>query len=173
MTRTGLLIVNTGNGKGKTTAALGLAVRATGQGMKVAVVQFIKGNQRTGEAKFFDALESIDFFVMGNGFVRRSKDPEQACLAARGAWDLACRLMNEGEYDMVILDELTHSVKYNFVTEDEVIEGIAGRPKDVHVVITGRGAGPKLLELADLVSVIESPKHPYANGTTAQRGIEF
>lgn len=173
MARTGLLIVNTGNGKGKTTAALGLAVRAIGQGMKVAVVQFIKGNQRTGEAKFFDVLEGIDFFVMGNGFVRRSKDPEQACLAARGAWDLACRLMSEGEYDMVILDELTHSLKYNFLSEEEVIEGLKTRPDDLHVVITGRGAGANLMELADLVSVIESPKHPYASGVTAQRGIEF
>lgn len=169
----GLLIVHTGNGKGKTTAALGLAVRAIGHGMRVAVVQFIKGNKKTGEATFFSGVGGIDFFVTGTGFVRRSTDPTRARESARSAWQQAVECLSIGTYDMVILDELTHVIKHGFVSEEEVLAALGDRKPAVHVVVTGRNAPTALRERADLVTEIESPKHPYRRGVRAQRGIEF
>lgn len=169
-----LLIVHTGDGKGKTTAALGLAFRAVGHGFRVAVIQFIKSGRHTGEMVTAARLSDlIDFTVAGRGFTWRSDDPEKDTALAREAWASARAKIASGEYRLVILDEMTYLFKYGMIDEDEVIRFLAGRPGTVHVVITGRGASEKLCAAADLVTEMRAVKHPYAAGIPAQKGIEF
>ncbi len=172
--RQGLLLVFTGNGKGKTTAALGLAFRALGHGQRVAVIQFIKGSWKYGEleaAKRFS--DQLDFHVMGRGFTWKSDDLEKDIAAAREAWRFACDLIGENRHDLIILDELTYLVTYKMIGEQDLLAGLASRPAGMHVVVTGRGAGPGLVAAADLVTEMVDIKHPYANGVKAQKGIEF
>jgi cob(I)alamin adenosyltransferase len=167
-------MVFTGKGKGKTTAALGLAFRAMGHEFKVCVIQFIKGSWKYGEltsAKRFEDL--MDFYVMGKGFTWQSENIEEDIKIAQEAWIFAKEKINSGKYQMVILDELTYLIKYKMVSEDEIVNFLANRPENLHVVVTGRDASDKLIEIADLVTDMVSIKHPYDNGVKAQKGIEF
>jgi cob(I)alamin adenosyltransferase len=169
----GQLLVYTGQGKGKTTAALGLVFRALGRGLRVAVVQFIKGKWKTGERQFAETLPELTFLVMGQGFTWESDDLSRDKAAARHAWDTACGLIASGEYAIVVLDELTYAINYGFLELDEVLQAFADRPAHVHVVVTGRKAPEGLLAVADLVTEMQSVKHPFAKGVPAQIGIDF
>ena len=170
----GLLIVNTGNGKGKTTAALGLAFRALGHGFRVAFIQFIKGSWKYGElesARQFSPL--LDFHVMGKGFTWKSHNIEKDIEVARQAWDFAKEQIASGKYKLVVLDELTYLIKYGMVEEGEVISVLSNLPEGLHVVVTGRDAPQSLIEIADIVTEMREVKHSYKNGVKAQKGIEF
>jgi len=170
----GIFAVFTGNGKGKTTAALGLAIRALGHGQKVAVIQFIKGRKDTGEKKFAEQFPKLlDFYVTGRGFTWNSKDPAHDMELAREAWFFARSLMTEGTVRMLILDELTYLVKYNMVTEEEILDAISKRPPPMHVVVTGRYASERLIASADLVTEMKDIKHPYRQGIAAQEGFDY
>ena len=173
----GLLIVYTGQGKGKTTAALGLVFRALGRGKKVAIVQFIKGKWETGERLFAErlsgSLAQLPFHVMGLGFTWESDDLSRDKQAAREAWEKAKSCIEEGQYDIVVLDELTYVIHYNFVTLEEILLVLKNRPANVHVVVTGRKASPELISEADLVTEMNSIKHPYEKGIPAVKGIDF
>jgi len=171
--RRGLLVVYTGHGKGKTTAALGLVFRALGRGFRVAVVQFIKGKWKTGERVFAAGLPDLDFHVMGRGFTWESDDLSRDRGAAREAWETAKSFMRGAEHDVIVLDELTYCVHYGFVSLDEVLKALQDRPGHVHVVVTGRNAPKELLALADLVTEMKSVKHPFEHGARAQPGIDF
>jgi len=170
----GLLLVFTGNGKGKTTAALGQAFRALGHGMRVAVVQFIKGSWKYGEleaAKRFSDL--LDFHVMGRGFTWKSDDLTKDIAKAREAWQFTCELLQKNHHQLVILDELTYLVTYKMISEEELLAGLTRRSKEMHVVVTGRNASPALIDAADLVTEMREIKHPYVSGIKARQGIEF
>lgn len=170
----GLIIVNTGPGKGKTTAALGLAFRALGQRMKVGIVQFIKGAIPTGEAALVKQLHlPIEIYTMGDGFTWNTQDREQDMATARKAWEKAITLLRDASFDMVILDELNIVLRYGYLPLAEVLEELRNKRPMLHVVITGRNANPALLELADLVTEMKVVKHPYKAGIKAQKGVEF
>ncbi|MBU1056007.1 MAG: cob(I)yrinic acid a,c-diamide adenosyltransferase [Proteobacteria bacterium] len=172
--RKGLLIVNTGNGKGKTTAALGMAMRAAGHGMKVCFIQFIKGSWKYGEMESVKRFKNIiDFHVMGNGFTWKSDDIEKDKAAARIAWEFACETMLSDHYDMVVLDEFTYLLLYKMISLDPVLKVFANRTANMHVVITGREAPRALLDAADMVTEMGAIKHPLKSGIIAQKGIEF
>jgi cob(I)alamin adenosyltransferase len=169
----GLLIVNTGAGKGKTTAALGLAFRALGQGMKVGIVQFIKGAIATGEAALAQRL-GITMHTLGEGFTWNTQDRERDVASARRAWEQALALLNDETYDVVILDELNVVLGYGYLAFDEVLAALTGRRAGLHVVVTGRNAKAELIEAADLVTEMKLIKHPYREqGVKPQPGIEF
>ena len=170
----GLLMVFTGNGKGKTTAALGLAFRALGHGQRVAIIQFIKGSWQYGElesAKRFADL--LDFHVMGRGFTWKSDDLDKDIARAREAWQFACGLMAENRHQLIILDELTYLVTYKMISEEELLAGLAARPAGMNIAITGRGASDGLIAAADLVTDMQEIKHPFQKGIKARKGIEF
>lgn len=170
----GLLIVLTGNGKGKTTSALGMAFRAMGHGLKVCIIQFIKGSWKYGElesAKRFSDL--LDFYVLGKGFTWQSENLEEDIKIAREAWDFAKETINSNKYEMIILDELTYLIKYKMVSEEEIVNFLLNRPENLTVVVTGRDASKLLIDSADLVTEMVSIKHPYDVGVKAQKGIEF
>jgi cob(I)alamin adenosyltransferase len=170
----GLVLLFTGNGKGKTTAALGQALRAAGQGLKVCFIQFIKGSWQTGEEKALAHFkERIDFFVTGSGFTWQAEDRDKLIRETRKAFQFAGDKISSGEYDMVILDELTYLVKYGMVEEGEVVEMIRNRPETQHLVITGRDASDGLVAIADLVTEMREIKHPFSHGIKARKGIEF
>lgn len=172
----GLIIVNTGAGKGKTTAALGLAFRALGQGLKVGVVQFIKGAIPTGEATLAARLASLlplEMHTMGDGFTWNTQDRAQDTASARRAWDQAVRLLRDPSFDVVILDELNVVLKHGYLPLDEVLGELRGKREMLHVVVTGRNVRDELLELADLVTEMKLVKHPYRSGVKAQKGVEF
>jgi cob(I)alamin adenosyltransferase len=172
----GLLMVFTGNGKGKTTAAMGAALRAVGQGFKVLMIQFIKGSWHYGELDAARLLGgAFEIRVMGRGFVKTGDpavDPEDVRLAEE-AWKAALEAMHSGKYDMLILDEINNAIHYGMLPPGEVLAGLAERPERLHVICTGRDAHPKLIEAADLVSEIREIKHPYNQGIPAQRGVEY
>ena len=170
----GLVAVFTGNGKGKTTASLGLAFRALGHGHKVCIIQFIKGSWQYGEietAKKFAPL--LDFHVMGRGFTWKSDDLEKDRAAALEAWEFAKTVIEGNSYDMVILDELTYLPYYKMINEEEILTVLQNKPLGLHVVVTGRYASEELIELADLVTEMKEIKHPYKTGVQAQKGFEF
>ncbi|WP_459917279.1 cob(I)yrinic acid a,c-diamide adenosyltransferase [Desulfocicer niacini] len=170
----GLLMVNTGNGKGKTTAALGQTFRALGHGKKICIIQFIKGNWKYGELFSMERyMDLVDFYVMGNGFTFKSDDLEKDRTIALKGWDLAKEKLSSSDYFMVLLDELTYLMTLGFLDTDTILDGITHRRKDLHVVVTGRYAPKKLIETADLVTDMQEVKHPYQNGIMAQKGIEF
>jgi cob(I)alamin adenosyltransferase len=170
----GLIMVFTGNGKGKTTAALGLALRAAGHGHKVCFVQFIKGTWKYGEMEALKRFEDvIDFHVMGRGFTWKSEDLEKDAQAARQAWDFAKEAMDSGTYRLIVLDEFTYPLTYKMIDIQPVLEALANRPPDLHVAITGRDAAGELLAKADLVTEMREIKHPWQQGIKAQKGIEF
>ncbi|EMO58776.1 cob(I)yrinic acid a,c-diamide adenosyltransferase [Leptospira santarosai str. CBC1416] len=169
----GLVIVYTGDGKGKTSAALGIVFRALGRGLKCGVVQFLKGKWETGERMFARTVPELDFHVMGSGFTWDSDDLDKDKIAAQSAWSLSCRMILKENYNIIILDELTYAFHYGWLDAEDVVRILAKRPENVHVVITGRNCPEILTDYADLVSVIESKKHPYQNGIPAQKGIDF
>ena len=169
----GLLVVYTGHGKGKTTAALGMVFRALGRGMRVTVVQFIKGKWKTGERIFAEKLPELRFHVMGLGFTWESDDLSRDKAAARAAWEIAREEMLSGERDLIVLDELTYAFHYDFLSLDEVLAALRARPPRVHVVITGRNAPAALIDEADLVSEMVVVKHPFTKGVKAQIGVDF
>ena len=170
----GLLIVYTGPGKGKTTAAFGMALRAIGHGMTVGVVQFIKGGQDSAERAVLRRFENVDFQTLGAGFTWRTQDRERDMAAAERGWIEAERMMSDPGYDLVILDELNLVLKYRYLDVARVLAAFSARRPALHVVVTGRNAPEALVEQADLVSEIRAVKHPYREqGVKAQRGIEF
>lgn len=177
--RRGLLLVFTGTGKGKSTAAFGLAVRAAGNRMPVKVIQFIKGSWRTGEREAIRrGVPEIEVDVGGRGFtIERLRDPRvpmpEHHLAARAAFEMAKEAVAAGRYRMVVLDEILGSIRAGLVTEDEVLELARSRPADLHLVLTGRGAPDAIVDEADLVTEMREVKHHYRAGVPAQRGIEF
>lgn len=171
--RRGLLIVNTGDGKGKTTAALGLAMRALGHGLRVVMIQFLKANERTGECMLAERLgPQFTLKTMGAGFVI-GEWSEEDIAAAREAWEAAKEAIASGDCDMVILDEITYCLREDVIPVEEVLEALVARPEELHVVLTGRKAPAELIEAADLVTDMQCVKHPYEAGTGAQKGIEF
>jgi len=171
--RRGLLVVYTGHGKGKTTAALGMVFRALGRGLAVTVVQFIKGKWKTGERLFAEQVLGLEFHVMGLGFTWDSDDLARDKAAARAAWETAREAIQSGRRDLVVLDELTYTFHYDFLSLDEVLDVLRARPPHVHVVVTGRNAPEALVEAADLVSEMVKVKHPYDAGVKAQIGVDF
>ena len=169
-----LLTVFTGKGKGKTTAALGMAVRALGHDWTVCLIQFVKGTWKTGE---WGALklygDRMVIHVKGMGFINSPEDIDRYRETAREAWQLAKKTLNSPDYNMVILDELTYLLNYEMVDKNDVCDALRNRRKDLHVVVTGRDAPDYLLEVADLVTEMREVKHPMQSGVKAQRGIEF
>ena len=173
----GLVIVYTGPGKGKTTAALGTAFRAVGQGLRVLMVQFIKGSWHYGELDAAKMLGDDRFQIlpMGRGFVKvgvEKPDPEDVRLV-RAAWDFASSKLLSGQYDLVILDEINYAISYKMLDAKEVAEKLRERPEMVHVILTGRNAHASIVDAADLVTEMREVKHPYQKGILAQRGIEY
>jgi cob(I)alamin adenosyltransferase len=170
----GLIIVHTGAGKGKTTAALGLVFRALGQGMKVGVVQFTKGAIATGEAALAKRLApQLEWHTLGEGFTWDTQDRERDVAAARRAWQTACALLRDPAFDLVVLDELNIVLRYDYLPLDEVLAELRGKREMLHVVVTGRNAKEGLIEIADLVTDMTLVKHPFREGVKPQRGIEF
>lgn len=170
----GLVIVITGTGKGKTTSALGMGLRAVGHGMKLGVVQFIKGAKPTAERTLFEQFPNVDWFTIGDGFTWITQDRDRDIATAQKAWAQAAQLIGNTDYDMVILDELNTILKYEYVDVNEVLAALAKKPAMQHVIITGRHAPEVLIEAADLVSDIRPIKHPYKEqGVKGQKGIEF
>ncbi len=170
----GLIIVNTGYGKGKTTAALGMAFRTLGHGLPVCIIQFIKGTWKYGELysaeRFADLLE---FHVVGKGFTWKSKDLESDRQVALEGWELAKAKIKEGRHSLVILDEFTYALNFKMVEKEEAIAFLKHKPEEIHVMVTGRDAPPALVEIADLVTDMRELKHPFRSGITAQKGVEF
>ena len=167
----GLIIVHTGDGKGKTTAALGLALRAFGAGLQVLILQFIKGGQKYGE---LDALKNLQIEIRqcGLGFTKSGEISEHKA-AAQATLKIAQDEIISGNRDLIILDEINYAVKFNLITESEIFELIKKRPPKLHLLLTGRDALPKIIEIADLVTEMKLIKHPFQKGIKAQRGIEF
>jgi len=169
----GLLLLNTGNGKGKSTAAFGLLARSLGHGMKAVVIQFIKGRSDTGEEAFFRNAANLTWHVMGDGFTWETQDAEQDKQSARAAWQIVCEYLQDETIDLVILDEFTYALKYHWLTIEEVSEALESRPLMQHVVITGRAAPEALIAIADTVSEINLIKHAFKDGVQAMPGIEW
>jgi cob(I)alamin adenosyltransferase len=170
----GLLVIHTGPGKGKSTAAFGLMLRALGRGFRVGVVQFIKGAWETGERLALERFsDQIEWHTMGEGFTWETQDRDRDVAAAARAWDKAKELMARKDIKLVILDELNIALRYDYLPLDEVVAVLRGRRPDLHVVVTGRNAKPDLIEAADLVTEMGLVKHHFAAGVKAQKGIEF
>ena len=174
MAAQGLVIINTGHGKGKTTAALGQTVRAAGQGLKVCIIQFIKGQTKTGEALAFASgfPGQVELHIVGTGFTWQ-QDKETVTEAALAGWALAQEKIASNAYDLIVLDELTYLISLGILAEAEVIALLRARPQRLHLVITGRDASQGLIEYADLVTEMHAIKHPFQKGIKAQKGIEF
>lgn len=169
----GLLLVLTGNGKGKSSSAFGMVARALGHGMKVGVAQFIKSRTDTGEEAFLGKQENVDWHVLGDGFTWDTQDREQDIATAKRGWEVAVDMLQDDSYQLVVMDELTYLLSYGYLNADDVLDVILNRPAMQHVVVTGRGASDELVELADTVSEIADVKHAYREGIQAQQGIDL
>lgn len=169
----GLILLNTGNGKGKTTAAIGVAFRALGHGLRVGMLQFIKGKWKTGERKLGEQMLGLTWLTMGRGFTWESEDLERDREAARTAWQTAQGWLAGDDFDLVIFDEITYVVHYGFVPIEKIVTALQNRRVGLHVILTGRDAQPELIAVADLVSEMRPVKHPYGDGVRAQKGVEF
>ncbi|MBM1633080.1 cob(I)yrinic acid a,c-diamide adenosyltransferase [Sulfitobacter mediterraneus] len=169
----GLVLVHTGAGKGKTSSAFGVVVRALGWKQRVGVVQFIKGKWKTGERLFFDRLEEVTWHTMGEGFTWDTQDKERDIAAAQAAFAKAREMMESGDYDLVVLDEINIAMRYEYISVEDVIAGLDARAKDTGVILTGRDAKPELCAYADLVTEMTEVKHPFKAGIKAQRGVDF
>ncbi len=170
----GLLIVHTGTGKGKSTAAFGMALRCIGRGFKVGVVQFIKGAWDTAERRVLEGFgDLVDFRAMGEGFTWETQDKERDIEAASKAWAAAAAMIADSTYRMVILDELNVALRYGYLELEDVMAAAESRPETTHLVITGRGAPDGLIEAADLVTEMKALKHPFKSGVKGQPGVEF
>ena len=169
----GLLIVHTGKGKGKTTAAMGLVLRALGRGLRVAVVQLIKGQRQTGEKMALSRFETCRFYALGEGFTWETQDKQRDIKAVHNAWQRARTLIEEGTCDLLLLDEINIALRYDYLSLDELLEVLASKPAALHVVLTGRNAPQRLIEASDLTTEMTEIKHPFRAGIRAQEGIEF
>ncbi|WP_187429138.1 Corrinoid adenosyltransferase [Roseobacter fucihabitans] len=169
----GLILVHTGNGKGKSSSAFGVVIRALGWKQKVGVVQFIKGKWITGEKRFFDQLGDVTWHTMGEGFTWDTQDKERDIAAAQAAFAKGVQMMQSGEYDLIVLDEINIALRYDYLDVHKVIESLESRNKRTGVILTGRNAKPELMEYADLVTEMTEVKHPYKAGIKAQRGVDF
>lgn len=175
----GLLIVHTGKGKGKSTAAFGLAVRAIGNGFRVGIVQFVKGKWQTGERPILEMFpDQVEIKAMGEGFTWDTQDRARDIRAAEAAWAEARRMIEAArktppEFDLLVFDELNIVLRYDYLDLNDVIETLKNRPPNLHIVVTGRNAKPELIEAADLVTEMTEVKHPFQAGVKAQKGIEF
>ncbi|MEN3791825.1 cob(I)yrinic acid a,c-diamide adenosyltransferase [Fulvimarina sp. MAC3] len=170
----GLVIVHTGKGKGKSTAAFGLVFRAIGNGMKVGIVQFVKGKWETGERVALEKFpDQVTITAMGDGFTWETQDRQRDIEAARQAWERAKAMIMDEEHDLVLLDELNIVLRYDYLDLNEIIEFLKQKPEMKHVVITGRNAKDELIDFADLVTEMTMVKHPFRSGVKAQKGIEF
>jgi cob(I)alamin adenosyltransferase len=170
----GVLLILTGNGKGKSSSGFGMVARALGQNLKIGVVQYIKGKFSTGEEKFYRRFpEEIQYYVMGEGFTWETQDKQVDIAAAQKAWQQSCLLLEDKSIDFVLLDELNIALKHRYIDIDDVITKLQQRPEKQHVVITGRAANEKLITIADTVTEMNVIKHAYKSGIKAQKGIEF
>ena len=169
----GLLLILTGNGKGKSSSAFGMVARSLGHGMKVGVCQFIKSRTDTGEEAFFSKHESVDWHVLGDGFTWDTQDREQDIATSEKGWKIAQQMLQNPDYDLVVLDELTYLLNYDYLEGQTVLNAIQSRPKQQHVVVTGRAASDALIEMADTVSEIADIKHAYRDGIQAQKGLDL
>ena len=170
----GLLIFLTGDGKGKTTSAFGMVLRALGYGQRVGVVQFIKGQQLSGEEIFLrDKLPAVEFVQMGTGFTWDTQDRSADIAAAESTWAQAKQLLQRDDLDLLVLDELTYMFAYRYLDEAEVLDSIVQRPEKMSVIVTGRGGGSGLRELADTVSEVKDIKHAYRSGLRARKGVDY
>jgi len=168
-----LLLINTGDGKGKSTAAFGTVIRAVARGWKVAVVQFLKsGEWSVGEEKIARQV-GVDWWAMGDGFTWDSDDMEESEAIALSAWDHAAEIIRSGDYELVVLDEVTYPINWGWVDIDEVVEVLDGRPDKVNVILTGRDAPQRLVDIADTVTEMRKVKHAYDQGVMARRGIDY
>jgi len=169
----GLLLVVTGNGKGKSTSAFGTMARALGHGLKVGVVQFIKSRTDTGEEAFLGRQPGVEWHVTGDGFTWDTQNREQDIATAERGWAIAARMLADPAFNLVVLDELTYLLSYGYLDSDVVLDALANRPPMQHVIVTGRAASAALIELADTVSVIADEKHAFRAGVKAQPGIDL
>lgn len=169
----GLVLVHTGNGKGKSSSAFGVIIRALGWKQKVGVVQFIKGKWITGERQFFDKLGTVTWHTMGEGFTWDTQDKDRDIAAAEAAFAKGREMMESGEYDLIVMDEINIAMRYDYLSVADVIAGLEARNKRTGVILTGRDAKPELCEYADLVTEMTEVKHPFHNGIKAQRGVDF
>ena len=170
----GLLIVHTGKGKGKSTAAFGMVFRAIGHGMKAGVVQFVKGAWDTGERTVLENFpDLVTIKAMGEGFTWETQDRARDVAAAEAAWEEAKRMIADPDYRMVLLDELNIVLRYDYLPLADVLEVLRSKPAGKHVIVTGRNAAPELIEIADLVTEMEQVKHPFRSGVKAQVGVEY
>ncbi len=170
----GVLVLLTGNGKGKSSSGFGMVLRALGYEQKVGVVQFIKGKQLSGEELYLkNTLPQVDFYQMGSGFTWNSQDHSSDIAAAEKTWSLAERMLQDDGYNLVLLDELTYMLAYKYLDEERVLSALTTRPVEQSVIVTGRGGGSGLQELADTVSEIKEIKHAYKAGIKARRGVDY
>ena len=170
----GLTIVHTGKGKGKSTAAFGMVCRALGHGMRVGVIQFVKGKWETGEKKILEAFShQVAVHTMGEGFTWDTQDLNRDIAAADAAWNQAKVMMRDPSYSMILLDELNIVLRYDYLSIDDVVKTIKNKREDLHIIITGRNAKEELIEISDLVTEMTMIKHPFRSGFKAQAGIEF
>ena len=170
---TGLLLILTGNGKGKSSSAFGMVARALGHGLKVGVVQFIKGRTDTGEEGFFSRQPNIEWHVMGDGFTWDTQNREQDTRSAQAAWAVAQRMLGDESFDLLVFDELTYALNYGYLDTEQVLRDLQSRPEMQHVVITGRAASAALQEIADTVTEMQPVKHAFQAGIRAQKGVEW
>lgn len=169
----GVVLVNTGNGKGKSTSAFGMVARALGHNMRVGVVQFIKGSFSTGEESFFRRIPEVSYHVMGEGYTWETQDRERDIASAHRAWDQALAFLTNPEFGLVVLDEINIALKLGYLDTQEVLAALRARPHMQHVVLTGRAAPPELIEFADTVTEMRDIKHAYRAGIQAQEGVEL
>ncbi|TDK50010.1 cob(I)yrinic acid a,c-diamide adenosyltransferase [Antarcticimicrobium luteum] len=169
----GLVLVHTGNGKGKSSSAFGVVVRALGWRQTVGVVQFIKGSWITGERQFFDRLGGVTWHTMGEGFTWDTQDRARDIAAAQAAFARARQMMESGDFDLLVLDEINIALRYGYLSAEEVLEGLRARADRTGVILTGRDAPAEICAYADLVTEMTEVKHPYHNGIKAQRGVDF
>lgn len=170
----GLVILHTGTGKGKSTAAFGMVLRCLGHGMRVGIVQFVKGAWKTGERDVLQRFpDLVTMRAMGEGFTWETQDRVRDIAAARAAWEVAKEMLADPSYRLLLLDEINIVLRYDYLPVTEVIETLRSKPRDLHVVLTGRNAKPELIEIADLVTEMKLVKHPFRAGVKAQAGIEF
>ncbi|MEH6743227.1 cob(I)yrinic acid a,c-diamide adenosyltransferase [Hyphomonas sp.] len=170
----GLVLVHTGNGKGKSSSAFGVIARALGWGQRVGVVQFIKGKWITGERQFFDKFpDQLDWHTMGEGFTWDTQDKARDIAAAEAAFARAREMMASGRYDLIVLDEINIAMRYDYLSTDDVLDGLKARAGQTSVILTGRDAKPELCDYADLVSEMVEVKHPFKAGLKAKRGVDF
>jgi len=172
--RQGMIVVNTGEGKGKSSSAFGMVFRAAGWGMKVCVIQFIKGKWKTGEQKAAEKFDNIEWHAMGDGFTWDTKNPEQDIATSRKIWDLCKETVRSQEFDMVVFDEINYCCGYGWIGGSEIAEFLQEeRPAWMHVILTGRDAPPEVVEIAHTVTEMRKVKHAFDQGIKATQGIEF